>query len=312
MFLGIDIGGTRLKAGLVTSEGQVGEVHSCATPEKLEPFRFALRQLVREALGDARPGGVGFACKGIVDRKTTLVDRLPGIWQYLEGTKLRDLLDGLVPDTMPVTADNDAKAALAGEVAWGAARGRRNVMLLTLGTGIGGAVLADGVLLRGSSGVAGHLGHVTVEPEGPPCICGNRGCLEAVFSARAIEGEAWSAMHQGAMSPLMEEIRRSPESLTCRMVFDYAAQKDEIADWIVKRRVRALGAALAGLLHAFDPEVVILTGQIAEAGDSLFHPLRRDVWKRTRGLLRRKVPIVGAGVSDSSGVTGAAALALVD
>jgi glucokinase len=192
---------------------------------------------------------------------------------------------------------------------WGAARGRANVLLMTLGTGIGGALLADGRLLRGHSGVAGHLGHVNAEPDGPPCICGSRGCLEAVFSARAIEGEAWSAMHQGAVSPLMDRIRRQPEDLNCRLVFEFAASGDEIAAWIVKRRIHALGAVLAGLLHAFDPELLILTGQIAEAGDALFQPLRRDVWKRTRGLLRRKVPVVPAGVSDNTGVTGAAALA---
>ncbi len=139
---------------------------TCATPEALEPMRFALRQLVRDALGQESVQGVGFGCKGIVDPKTTRVDRLPGIWQYLEGTRLRDLLDEIVPSDTPFAADNDAKAALAGEVAFGAARGKRNVMLLTLGTGIGGAILCDGQLLRGASGVAGHLGHFTVDPEG--------------------------------------------------------------------------------------------------------------------------------------------------
>jgi glucokinase len=311
MYLGVDIGGTRLKAGLVSGQGQVGEVLTCATPEALEPMRFALRQLVRDALGGHEVTGVGFGCKGIVDPRTTRVDRLPGIWQYLEGTRLRDLLDEIIPAGTPVAADNDAKAALAGEVAFGAAKGKRNVMLLTLGTGIGGAILCDGHLLRGASGVAGHLGHVTVDPDGPPCICGSHGCLEAVFSARAIEAEAWSATHQGAVSPLTEEIRRDPAGLSCRAVFEHAARGDEIAGWIVKRRLRALGAAVAGLMHAVDPEVVILTGQIAEAGDALFAPLRRDVWKRTRGLIRRKVPIVPGGVADTSGVTGAAALALL-
>lgn len=311
MYLGIDIGGTRMKAGLVDENGAVGEVLTAATPEAIEPMRFALRQLVRDTLRGRTVKAVGFGCKGIVDPMTTLVDRLPGIWQYLEGTRLRDLLDEIVPAGTRIAADNDAKAALAGEVAFGAAKGKSNVVLLTLGTGIGGAVLCDGILLRGASGVAGHLGHVTVDPEGPPCICGSRGCLEAVFSARAIEAEAWSAMHQGNMSPLTEEIRKDPTSLSCRAVFEYAAKGDEIAQWIVKRRLRALGAALGGMLHAFDPEIVILTGQIAEAGDALFAPLRRDVWKRTRGLVRRRVPILPGGVRDTSGVTGAAALALL-
>lgn len=310
MYLGVDIGGTRLKAGLVSSSGQVQGVHSCATPAQLEPFRFALRQLVRDALAGHAPEGVGFGCKGIVDPVSTRVERLPGMWQFLEGARLADLLDGLVPPGTPVAADNDAKAALAGEVVWGAAQGKRNVLLLTLGTGIGGAVLCDGVLLRGAAGVAGHLGHVSAEPDGPPCICGSRGCLETVFSSRAIEGDAWATMHQGVVSPLTELLRREPEALSCRAIFEYAERGDEAARWIVGKRLRAFGAALAGLMHAFDPEVVILTGQIAEAGDALFLPVRRDVWKRTRTLLRRRTPIVPAGVADSSGVTGAAALAV--
>jgi glucokinase len=307
--LGIDIGGTRIKAGLVDEMGMSVRASAAPTPDNLDAFREALRKLVKRVLKKDVPSAVGFGCKGIIDPETTRVVRLPGAWEFLEGTLLKDWLDGLVPGGTAVTADNDAKAALAGEVVWGAAKGKRNALLLTLGTGVGGAILADGRILRGATGVAGHLGHIVVDPDGPPCICGSHGCLEAVFSSRAIEAEAWSAAHQGVASVMTDWVRQNPGHITCEKVFAYAAEGDEIAQWILKRRVRVLGAALAGLLNAYDPEVVIVMGAVAEAGDQLFEPLRNEVYWRTKGLLRREVPIVPGGLRDSSGVAGAAGLA---
>src|SRR5579875_2089061 len=155
--LGIDIGAGNIKAGMVDEAGAILAARTIATPPDLDSTRI-------ETLG----GGL----------------------HYLEGLRLSDLIG--MPRDVPVFADNAARVALAGEMVWGAARGRQNVLMLTLGMGVGGAVLADGRILRGHCGVGGNLGHITVEPDGAPCICGNRGCLETVFSARAIEGEVWS------------------------------------------------------------------------------------------------------------------------
>lgn len=309
ILLGIDVGGTRMKAGLVDGDGRVLRQSSAPTPEGVHVFQQHLKILAAQVLQNEIPAGVGFGCKGIIEPETTLVDRLPGAWRFLEGTHLKDALSDLLPPETLVTADNDAKAALAGEVVWGAARGRKYALLLTLGTGVGGAVLDDGRLLRGATGVGGHLGHIIVDPGGMPCMCGARGCLETVFSSRAIEAEAWSAAHQGAASPMTDELRARPDALSCQRVFAYANQGDSVALLILERRIKLLGAALAGLMHAYDPEIVILTGQIAEAGEQLFAPLRKEVAWRTYGLLRREVPIVPGGVNDTSGVVGAAALA---
>jgi glucokinase len=309
MYLGIDIGGTRLKAGYVDASGRILRMATTTSPASRQALEGALPALVWQVLAGETPAGAGFGCKGIIDPATTEVRTMPGIWGFLVGLKLRDLLDGVLPDGTPVHADNDAKAALAGEVAWGAAKGRRDVLLLTLGTGIGGAVLSGGRMLRGAADVAGHLGHVTVDPDGPPCICGNHGCLEAVFSARAIEAEAWTATHMGCSSPMADILRATPDVLNTRFVFEQAALGDSIAQGILRRKIRVLGACLAGLVHAFDPEIVILSGSIADAGDALFRPLREEVDWRTKGLLKRKVPLVPSGVNDTSGVAGAAALA---
>ena len=175
---------------------------------------------------------------------------------------------------------------------------------------MGGAAVVGGRLLRGHGGVAGHLGHITVEPEGVPCACGNRGCLETVFSARAIEGEAWSAVHRGYDSTLTRLFREQPQLATCRTIFQAASEGDELSSIIISKAIRRLGAALAGILHIFDPELVILGGQVADAGDELLVPLQEEVWARSQGLLGRRVPLVEQQVADKSGIIGAAGLVM--
>jgi glucokinase len=251
---------------------------------------------------------VGVGCKGIINPDSTRVEILSGTLHFLEGRCLSQLIG--LPADVPVFADNDARVALAGEMVWGAARERQNALMLTLGMGVGGAALVDGHLLRGHSGVAGHLGHITVEPDGVLCACGNHGCLETVFSARAIEGAAWAAVHRGCASTLTRLFREQPQLATCRTIFQAASEGDELSQLIIARAISRLGAAIAGLLHVFDPEVVILGGHVADAGDELILPLQEEVWDRSRGLLGREVPLVQQEVADKSGIVGAAGLVM--
>jgi glucokinase len=307
--LGIDIGGAQIRAGMVDESGAILASRTIATPADLDAFLPQLHEAIRWLLeATATPAGVGIGCKGIINPDSTTVEVLPGALHFLEGLRLADLVG--LPLDVPVFADNAARVALAAEVVWGAARGRQNVMMLTLGAGIGGAVLAGGHLLRGHSGVAGHLGHITVDPNGALCSCGNRGCLETVFSARAIEGQAWSAVHRGCASTLTRLFREQPQLATCRTIFQAASEGDELAISIVGEAIGKLSAAIAGLLHVFDPEVVILGGQVADAGAELIEPLQEEVWTRSRGLLGRDVPIVPQEVADKSGIVGAAGLVM--
>jgi glucokinase len=152
-------------------------------------------------------------------------------------------------------------------------------------------------------GIAGHLGHVSVDPWGAACICGGRGCIETMFSARAIESAADEVLHRGVDTALHGSPTRPP---ACEYVFALAQQGDDVARHIVERAMTALGAAIAGLAHALDPEVIIIGGQIAEAGEFLFAALREELAWRTRKFLRREIPIVPAQVKDA--IAGAAAL----
>jgi glucokinase len=307
--LGIDIGGTHIKAGIVDELGAILASRTVETPPDLEGFVPSLHDAIRWLLeATAAPAGVGVGCKGIINPDSTLVEVLPGSLHYLEGLRLSDLVG--LPVDVPVFADNDARVALAGEMVWGAAKGYQNVIMLTLGAGVGGAVIANGQLLRGHTGVAGHLGHLTVDPDGLPCSCGNRGCLETVFSARAIEGEAWSAVHRGCPSTLTRLFREQPQLATCRTIFQAASEGDDLAQSLVGKAIHVLAAGIAGLLHIFDPEVVILGGQVVDAGSDLLTPLREEVWARSRNLLGREIPILEQEVADKSGIVGAAGLVM--
>jgi glucokinase len=306
--LGLDIGGTEIKAALVNGKGDIIASQRAPTPRTLPEFQETIKTLAgRLHLGDVKLKGMGIGCKGIIDPHTTEVLALPGDLNYLQSRRLSEIVGSIVPAPCPVAADNDARVALVGEHIWGAARGRQNAIMLTLGTGVGGAILADGKIIRGAGGVAGHMGHVTVDPNGGLCICGNRGCLETVFSARAIEAEAFAAIHRGVKTQLQDTGLHPP---SCNEVFDCARKGDEVARIVVERATFVLGGAIAGLIHVLDPEVVILGGQISQAGDFLFDPIQREVDGRTRYLLCRKVPIVKAQIEEPSGVLGAAALAI--
>lgn len=307
--LGIDIGGAQIKAGMVDDHGAILASRTIETPHDLDDFAPALHDAIDWlTVATGQPEGVGIGCKGMINQENTEVQILPGSLHYLEGLRLSDLLG--LPLDVPVFADNDARVALAGEVAWGAARGLQSVVMLTLGKGVGGAALVGGRLLRGHAGAAGNLGHLTIDPNGAACSCGNRGCLETVFSAKAIEGEAWAAVHRGCPSVLRKLFRDQPQLATCRTVFQAASEGDELSQSIVTRAIHGLAAAIAGLVHIFDPEIVILGGHVADAGAELLVPLQEEVWTRSRGLLGRDVPLVEQQVADKSGIVGAAGLVM--
>ncbi|HEY8561639.1 MAG TPA: ROK family protein [Pyrinomonadaceae bacterium] len=310
-YLGVDIGGTNLKAGIVSENGEILRQNALRTPTNFADFSGALGALVGGLLADGifiERAGIG--CKGIIQPLTTEVQICPGEFSFLEKNRLVDLLDGALPPGVRVVGDNDARAALAGERVWGAARSVDDALMLTLGTGIGGAILAGGQIIRGKSGVAGHLGHLTIEPLGRLCFCGNRGCLETFFSARAIESAAVDAILRGCETSLTAEFHDDLKSLTCADVFEAAENGDPTAKLIVEDSIMVLGAGIAGLLLAFDPEILIIGGSIAEAGEALFKPLSREIRRRTKRWLPDQPPIMKPAHAKSSGIIGAAALAV--
>jgi glucokinase len=299
--IGVDIGATAVKAAIVGLNGDLLESFRAPSPRTIS----ALHDFVHSVLGSAkqRVQGIGIGCKGIIDASSSLVKSLPGDLYFLEGKLLSDVI---ATSDLPVWAENDARTALVAEVLWGAARGRRNVVMLTLGTGVGGAVLVDGTILRGTGGSAGHIGHVTVNPRGGLCICGNYGCLETYFSSRAIESDYFAHLHRAAPAKLsFDATGKAPDT---EAIFRAAADGDESARCVLDRAFEYLAPAIVSFMHTFDPEIFILGGNIAAAGQQLLTPIKEKIKGRTKVLLGREVPIVFQKAVGYGGVAGAAGL----
>jgi glucokinase len=299
--IGVDIGGTGIKAALVNIRGDLLERTQEPSPRTSAALRDFVHSLLKRAKGPVR--GIGVGCKGIIDSDSTCVKSCPGDLCFLEGKILSEVIEA---GDIPVCAENDARVALIGETLWGAARGRRNVVMLTLGTGVGGAVLVDGRILQGATGAAGHLGHTTIDPQGGLCICGNYGCIETHFSSRAIESDYWAHMHRAAPTTL--SMGSTGEVPNPEAIFRAAAAGDNCARYVVDRALEYLAAALVSFLHTFDPEVFILGGNMVAAGPQLLAPIQDKIARRTRTLLGREVPIVFQKMVGYGGVAGAAGL----
>ena len=299
--IGIDIGGTTIKGAIVGIRGDLLENFREPSPRNAAALRDFVHSVLKRAKMPLQ--GIGIGCKGVIDTASSRVKSLPGDLQFLEGQLLSDVVEA---GDLTVCAENDARTALIAEVLWGAARGRRNVVLLTLGTGVGGAALVDGVIIRGDGGAAGHLGQVTLDLRGGLCICGNYGCLETHFSSRAIESDY--AAHLYGAAPAKLSLDSTGQTPNTEAIFRAAAAGDESARHVLDCAFEYLAAAIVSFLHIFDPEIFILGGNIAAAGPQLLTPIQDKVARRTKIVLGREVPIVFQKATGYGGVAGAAGL----
>ena len=307
--LAIDIGGTKLAAGIVDSEGRIlarGEVPTLAK-EGLEPVLGRIVGLARDLLSrpevsDVRVDRIGVGCAGPVDLKAGLVfnpPNLPG-WVRVPLTERIQQALGL-----PVVLENDANAAALGEFRYGAGRGARSIVYLTVSTGIGGGIILDGKVWHGLKDAAGEIGHMTVCPDGPLCGCGNRGCLEAMSSGTSIARRAREMLAAGRQTELSQVA-----SPTSSDVVRLARKGDPVASEIWDQAVRYLGIGVAAVITILAPERVIIGGGVTRAGDFLFEPLREHVRQRVKLVPVESVPILPATLGPDVGILGAAAVAM--
>ncbi|NPD06766.1 ROK family protein [Nocardioides sp. zg-1308] len=305
--VGVDIGGTKVLAGVVGDDGRVS-----GTARRTTPGRRVVTQRVEDALVEAiveatagRPlAGVGVAAAGFVDsggERVMFAPHLP--WQ---GQPLRELLEDRLG--CEVRLDNDANCAARAESRHGAARGATSALMITMGTGIGGAVLVDGHVLRGANGMAGEFGHMQVVPDGQACECGRRGCWEQYSSGNALVREARMLMREQP-SVLSEMSGSDHDRITGPMVTAAAEEGD-----LVARRAYAsvgdwLGVGTANLVAALDPEVVVIGGGVSAAGDRLLDPARAALQRTLVGAAHRRVPpLVAAQLGPQAGMIGGALL----
>jgi glucokinase len=248
--------------------------------------------------------GIGIGAPGPLDREQGIVLVAPNLgWKdFPLRQRIQDRLN------LPTTLDNDANCATFGEWWQGAARGGRNVVGLTIGTGIGGGLILHGALYHGSSDMAGEVGHTTIDLNGRHCKCGNYGCLEAYASAPAIATRAREVLvREEGESAIPGMVDGQLESITAQTVYDAAKAGDRIANEIVRDTARYLGAGVANLLNIFNPDIVVIAGGVTAAGDALFDPLRAEVRRRAFTPAVRAVRIVPGELPGTAGVVGAVA-----
>jgi glucokinase len=304
--IGIDLGGTKVAGIVMDGGGRILARDERPTPDgDGQGVVDAVHASVAALMGHAAPVAVGIGAAGMIDFVGGSVAFAPNL--PLREVPLRDLV--AQRSGLPCVVDNDANAAAWGEYRFGAGRGSRHMLLVTVGTGIGGGMVWDGALYRGAHGFAAEIGHVIVEPNGPPCGCGNLGCWEQVASGQALDrvGRAEAARHpDGAIAR-----QAAGAEVTGVHVTDAARAGDHAAVGIVEEVGRRLGQGLAGLVNILDPELIVVGGGVAEEGELVLGPARRAFVDAVEAPEHRpEVPILPAALGNEAGAIGAAALAL--
>ena len=310
--VGVDFGGTNIKVGAVRSQGTVAckmvlPTRAHASPERfIDGIERAIHRL-GAACGARRSRlrGVGIGAPGLIDGRRGIIRQLvnvPGGWR---GVPLKRLLERRLG--CPCAVENDVNVVALGEWRFGAGRGTRDSLYVTLGTGVGGGVVSNGSLVRGATGSAGEIGHTVLRPDGPRCACGSRGCLEAFVGTPAILRRARRAARasRGALAAI---VTREPGRLSPASISQAAKAGDPAARRVWREIGRDLGAGLASAINLLNPERIVIGGGIAKAWPWFSASLMATVRARAFGVPVRACRIVRAQLGDAAGIIGAAML----
>lgn len=303
-----DLGGTNLRAATVDSEGRIHERVKHTTPRatRADEIVQALVAAARECERLSGEQGAGISAlsvvvPGTVQIENGVVTKAPNL-PCLDGFRLGAALESELQ--WPAILENDANAAAVGEMWQGAGRGAATIICVTLGTGVGGGIILDGELWRGIDGSAGEIGHIGVEPTGPACPCGSRGCLEVFASATAIVRMTREASPRYPRSPL-----HTSENLSAKTVYQSGLEGDELALEVFRRMGVYLGIGLASLINIFNPEKIVIGGGVAAGWDLFIQHVREQVAERAFPIPARRAQIVRAECGDDAGLLGAAHIA---
>lgn len=314
--VGVDLGGTNIVAGAMPLDGSreiamrtaqtLAEGGADSVVERIVMMIEDVIAQTSAETGAERSDflGVGIGSPGPLNREKGIVIITPNLgWKDFP---LRDEVSKRV--NLDATLDNDANCATLGEFWCGAAVGGRNVIGMTLGTGIGGGLILDGKLYHGSSDSAGEIGHTTIDSTGRRCKCGNYGCLEAYASGPAIAERAREALRGAETESMLQSmVDGDLKRLTAQTVYEASKRGDAVAREVVRETARFLGAGVSNLINIFNPDVLVLAGGVTQAGDALFEPLRAEVRRRAFKPAVEACRIVPGALPLSAGVVGAVA-----
>lgn len=310
MYIGIDLGGTNIAAGLVSENGKI--IRQTSTPtlnereaiEIVKDMAMLIEKLAKEegiAVSDIK--GVGIGCPGSVDYDN-------GVVAYANNLKMDmfPIADELKKLTgLPVAIDNDANCAAMGEYVEYEDK-VKDFMFVTLGTGVGGGIILNGKMLHGFNGVGGEVGHIVIETNGEPCTCGRNGCWEAYASVTALISQTKEAMAKNPDS-LMHEFAKKEGAVTGRTSFDAAKAGDRAAHEVVKQYAIYVAEGITNLENIFQPEMICIGGGISREGEYLVAPIREFVNKYDYNKYMQKTQIVTAKLFNEAGIIGAAMVA---
>ncbi|MCK9520291.1 MAG: ROK family protein [Dehalococcoidia bacterium] len=302
-----DFGGTNLRSALVNEAGDVVERIDRSTPAEASPDAILreILQLFRDivARAPAPPVSAALGVPGLIDADQGMVILAPNVAGFRNLVLTAPIEEQL---GIPVFIENDASAAALGEFRFGAGRGTRHLLHATLGTGIGGGIVIDGRLYRGARGLAGEIGHVIIDPAGPRCNCGSRGCLESMVSGVAFAERARRVLATGS-SPLLQEIvgARDPSAADLQAA---AEAGDKTCEAEIRHGGHLLGLGLGSLVNVLNPEAITLSGGLLNMGDMLLGPMKESMHSIAYGPASGTIVRISS-LGDEAGLLGAAAVA---
>lgn len=306
LFVGVDIGGTKVAAGLVNASGdilsfqRVNMVSTGTAEAGLQPVLSVIEHVLSKEVA-----GIGICAPGPLDPKTGVILNPPNVpcWRNFP---LADAVSAKF--SVPVQVDNDANAAALAEARWGAARGYENVFYATIGTGIGTGIVFDGQIYHGRTGSAGEGGHVSIDYRGPICRCGKPGCIEIFASGTAVANRARERMTAGASSAMLDLAGGKVEAITGEIVGKAYAAGDPVATLLLTETVEMLALWLSNMIDLLDPEIIVIGGGAAALYQPFFDQMQGRVPHLTVNPRASEVPIVAARYGAESGIAGGAAL----
>jgi len=314
LFIGVDVGGTKVAAGLVNDEGEIGShlrvpmIANGSASDGLGAVLSAISELLGEG---TRVRGIGVCSPGPLDPAAGIILNPPNLpcWRNFPLTDaLRKAYAFLTANGVPVKVDNDANAAALAETRWGAARGYNNVFYATIGTGIGTGIVMHGKIYHGRTGSAGEGGHVSIDYRGPICGCGKPGCIEVLASGSAIARRAREKVASGRESLILELAGEKLPAVTGEVVGKAYAAGDALAREVLTESADMLALWLSNMIDLLDPEVIVIGGGAAALYGPFFGRLQERVPKLTVNPRAREVPIVAARYGADAGIAGGAAL----
>jgi len=316
--VGVDLGGTNIVSLLVTTKGEIVGRDTRPTLAKegkekvISQIVNSVKKLFQE--NESKSGissrfipGIGIGSPGPLSITKGVIHFAPN----LPGWTNVPLVDILKNEfSLPIFLENDANAAALGEWWMGAGRNVDNLVLFTLGTGIGGGIIIEGEVLHGAWDTAAEIGHMIIHEGGLLCGCGKKGCLEAYASATGVVKRTLTAIKEGEKSMLADLVNNRLEDITCELVYKTAEKGDGLSRYIVEETARYLGIGIASIVNILNPEMIILSGGMIAAGDLLFRSVRKYAQENALAAAIKGVKIVPAGLGGDAGAIGAAATVL--